>query len=187
MQPSAVNLANAITIAGALCTCYNIVYHPQTPSALLIFAAAFCDTIDGPVARHFKTAGPVGAMLDDIGDALGWVIYPATVLYHTSGVYPVTIFIYVVAGLLRLYGFYTKFFPMSEKGDYFSGLATPHAAYVIFGLSGANMCASTWSQALIVLLSVAFLSKNLWTPKQLLFVGDIDCLLMLPMFAFLPL
>lgn len=104
-------------------------------AAVMIFAAAIFDLIDGIVARLLKTASQFGVELDSLADIVSFGAAPAFLIYsfqfHKLGI--VGIFLsclLLIFGALRLARFNSQIENIETKGD-FKGLPIPLSAITI--------------------------------------------------------
>ena len=74
----------AITIGGIFCGMLAILWAPMRPywACTAIIVAALCDTVDGRVARVFKTQSEFGAQLDSLADIVSFGLAPAFVIHY---------------------------------------------------------------------------------------------------------
>lgn len=102
-------------------------------AAYCILLAAFCDCLDGRLARKLNTTTSLGMELDSLCDAISFCLAPVVLLYSwevqdfgTIGL--IGLMIYLCAGLLRL----ARFNLISDSSDKFIvGLPTTVAAFFI--------------------------------------------------------
>lgn len=112
----------------------------------LIVLALICDSLDGNVARIFKTSSELGKELDSLGDIVSFVVAPALLILR-SWPYPLTLWMYAIvffylgAGAYRLARYNINTSPTIQ--GYFSGLPTPATAIIIvttsMGIEKAGM------------------------------------------------
>ena len=109
----------------------------------------------------------MGAVLDDIADVVSLVTYPSYLLLQ-SGCPPAIAGLYGAMGAFRLLGFLFKWFPMVKAPSgrmYFSGLCTPHAAFLVHALCLVGAISQVWGQFIVILLAVALVNRDVRDPK----------------------
>jgi CDP-diacylglycerol--serine O-phosphatidyltransferase len=106
-------------------------------AAILIFAAAFLDGIDGRVARLTGTTSAFGEQLDSLADVVSFGVAPAFLVYHwglsefgRGGL--LVSFLFVVCGASRLARFNVQIHVVDKR--WFVGLPIPSAAGALCGL-----------------------------------------------------
>lgn len=105
-------------------------------AASCIGLAALMDSCDGRIARKFGLVSSLGAELDSLCDAISFCFAPIILLFCFYD-YPMNVFhlailsLYLCAGLFRLARFNCS---QSSSGQFFSGLPTPAAAFVLASL-----------------------------------------------------
>lgn len=106
-------------------------------AALLVFAAAFLDGLDGRVARWTNTTSAFGEQLDSLADVVSFGLAPAFLVYHQSlepfgraGLF--VSFLFVVCGASRLARFNVQIHVVDKR--HFVGLPIPSAAGALCGL-----------------------------------------------------
>ncbi len=106
-------------------------------AAILIFAAAFLDGIDGRVARMTGTTSAFGEQLDSLADVVSFGVAPAFLVYHwgladfgRGGL--LVSFLFVVCGASRLARFNVQIHVVDKR--WFVGLPIPAAAGALCGL-----------------------------------------------------
>lgn len=103
-------------------------------SVWLIALALICDSLDGNVARIFKTSSELGKELDSLGDMVSFVAAPALLIlkswpYQMAPWMIAIVFFYLGAGAYRLARYNINTSP-TIKG-YFRGLPTPATAIIV--------------------------------------------------------
>lgn len=106
-------------------------------AAILIFAAAFLDGVDGRVARMTGTTSAFGEQLDSLADVISFGVAPAFLVYHwgLSGFGRAGLlvsFLFVVCGASRLARFNVQIHVVDKR--WFVGLPIPSAAGALCGL-----------------------------------------------------
>jgi CDP-diacylglycerol---serine O-phosphatidyltransferase len=106
-------------------------------AAILIFAAAFLDGMDGRVARMTGTTSAFGEQLDSLADVVSFGVAPAFLVYHwgLSGFGRAGLlvsFLFVVCGASRLARFNVQIHVVDKR--WFVGLPIPSAAGALCGL-----------------------------------------------------
>jgi phosphatidylserine synthase len=142
--PNALTVMNAVM--GLLAVFFAYQYRIREAYLFLIGAALF-DKLDGAVARRLGLTEPlpgmaetpgrinVGAIMDDIADAVSFCIVPAWIFYLTirgpaAGGLPIgaVALLYAMAGIARLIYFTLDTSPIP---GFFKGLPTPAAALLV--------------------------------------------------------
>lgn len=141
-------------------------------AAYCILLAAFMDSCDGRIARTLGIASTLGMELDSLCDAISFCLAPAVLLYsfsvHDFGILGICVLtLYLCAGLFRLARFNAT---QDESPNYFLGLPTPMAAFVVISLVIYNDWLST--SALHFLLNKYWL-VTLVTTLALLMISSI--------------
>lgn len=138
------NLANAVTstsvalgVAGSLLAARGAALPALTCGALAIP----CDVLDGVIARRRGTAGPFGAGLDTLADAISFCLLPA-MLAHALGLpawaLPAAAW-FAVGGIWRLAHFGVVGTTADATGRvYFEGVPTAYAAAWVYVFAGAS-------------------------------------------------
>jgi len=130
-------LPSMITLAALFAGFYAIVVAMQghyVDAVFAIFVAAFCDGMDGRVARLTNTQSKFGAELDSLADMVSFGVAPALIMFSWA-LQPLerwgwaAAFIYVACAAMRLARFNTQIGKASNSS--FAGLASPPAAGVI--------------------------------------------------------
>ena len=99
-----------------------------------IALALICDSLDGNIARIFKTSSELGKELDSLGDVVSFIVAPA-LLVLKSWPYPgtdwmqIVLFFYLGCGAYRLARFNINTSPTVQ--GYFRGLPTPATAILV--------------------------------------------------------
>ena len=106
-------------------------------AAILIFAAAFLDGVDGRVARRTGTTSAFGEQLDSLADVVSFGVALAFLVYHwgLSGFGRAGLlvsFLFVVCGASRLARFNVQIHVVDKR--WFVGLPIPSAAGALCGL-----------------------------------------------------
>lgn len=106
-------------------------------AAILIFAAAFLDGVDGRVARLTGTTSAFGEQLDSLADVVSFGVASAFLVYHwgLSGFGRAGLlvsFLFVVCGASRLARFNVQLHVVDKR--WFVGLPIPSAAGALCGL-----------------------------------------------------
>lgn len=101
-------------------------------AALLVFAAAILDGLDGRVARLTGTTSDFGEELDSLADAVSFAVAPSIIAFHMalSGLGRVgwaVCFLYAACGVIRL----ARFNSMTGEHHDFIGVPSPTAAVTI--------------------------------------------------------
>lgn len=102
-----------------------------TDAALLIYAAAVLDNLDGRIARRMGTESEFGKQLDSLADVLTFGMVPALLAYHWGLAHLGRLgwlvpFFYLVCAATRLARFNVQ--TKASDGRYFVGLPSPAAA-----------------------------------------------------------
>lgn len=130
-------LPSMITLTALFAGFYAIVVAMQgefIAAVLAIFVAAFCDGLDGRVARLTNTQSKFGAELDSLADMVSFGVAPALIMFSWV-LQPLdrwgwaAAFIYVACAAMRLARFNTQIGEVSANT--FNGLASPAAAGVM--------------------------------------------------------
>ncbi|MEO8587540.1 MAG: CDP-diacylglycerol--serine O-phosphatidyltransferase [Acidobacteriota bacterium] len=133
-------------------------------AAILIFAAAFLDGMDGRVARMTGTTSAFGEQLDSLADVVSFGVAPAFLVYHwgltgfgRAGL--LVSFLFVVCGASRLARFNVQIHVVDKR--WFVGLPIPSAAGALCGLiwavPSANLTDTLRAMFLGVTAVLAFL------------------------------
>ena len=101
-------------------------------AALLVFAAAILDGLDGRVARLTGTTSEFGEELDSLADAVSFAVAPSIIAFHMalSGLGRVgwaVCFLYAACGVIRL----ARFNSTTGEHHDFIGVPSPTAAVTI--------------------------------------------------------
>lgn len=119
-------------------------------AAVLIFAAAFLDLLDGRIARSLKVSSGIGVQLDSLADMVSFGVSPA-LLFHTlsepSFLTTIAFISYPTLGALRLARFTKK-----PTAGFFIGIPITGA-----GLIMAGMGLFLYSNPLITILLAALM------------------------------
>lgn len=100
-------------------------------SSLLIIMGAFCDGLDGKVARLTKTTSDFGIQYDSLADGIAFGVAPALLVYKYAlflfGNLGIAVsFLYLTCGILRLARFNVTTATLSKR--FFIGLPIPFGA-----------------------------------------------------------
>ena len=133
-------------------------------AAILIFAAAFFDGIDGRVARLTGTTSAFGEQLDSLCDVVSFGVAPAFLVYNW-GLSPygraglLVSFLFAVCGASRLARFNVQIHVVDKR--WFVGLPIPSAAGALCGLiwavPSADVSETLRPVFLVVTAGLAFL------------------------------
>ncbi|WP_316569979.1 CDP-diacylglycerol--serine O-phosphatidyltransferase [Neobacillus sp. YIM B06451] len=135
-SPVVRSLPNWFTIANLLCGVFSIILNMNgliLLSALLIFASALMDLLDGRIARRLNVNSEVGVELDSLADIVSFGVAPALLVYTLAPDSMLTSFaftFYAAMGALRL-----ARFSASPTVGYFMGIPIPLAGMVIAGMA----------------------------------------------------
>ncbi|WP_409270288.1 CDP-diacylglycerol--serine O-phosphatidyltransferase [Neobacillus sp. SCS-31] len=135
-SPVVRSLPNWFTIANLLCGVFSIILNMNgliLLSALLIFASALMDLLDGRIARRLNVNSEVGVELDSLADIVSFGVAPALLVYTLAPDTMLTSFaftFYAAMGALRL-----ARFSASPTVGYFMGIPIPLAGMVIAGMA----------------------------------------------------
>jgi CDP-diacylglycerol--serine O-phosphatidyltransferase len=126
-------------------------------AAILIFAAAFLDGMDGRVARMTGTTSAFGEQLDSLADVVSFGVAPAYLVYHwgltgfgRAGL--LVSFLFVVCGASRLARFNVQIHVVDKR--WFVGLPIPSAAGALCGLIWAVPATALTDTLRVVFLGV---------------------------------
>lgn len=131
-RPSLVMLPNGFTLANLFFGIFAIVAASRgqhTQAGWYIIVGAFCDVLDGRIARATNTGSPFGEELDSLVDAISFGLAPALMMYfavlrHGSWDW-ILVFLFAACAVMRLARFNIE--QAGKKKDYFKGLPTPAA------------------------------------------------------------
>lgn len=108
-------------------------------AAYCILLAAFCDSLDGRLARKFNSTSLLGMELDSLCDAISFCVAPVVLLYSWEiqdfgliGL--IGLMSYLCAGLFRLARFNLISNSSDKTDNSFLGLPTPVAAFFVICL-----------------------------------------------------
>lgn len=178
-RPQAIYLLpNLFTTGGLFAGFYAIIASMDqqfVAACIAVFVAAFCDGVDGRIARMTNTQSAFGVQYDSLSDLISFGLAPALIMYnwsliHLRDVSPMlgkigwlVAFLYAACAALRLARFNTQIAVVDKR--WFVGLASPAAAGTIVvavwfaessGYSGKELRAFTpWLTAVIALLMVS--------------------------------
>jgi CDP-diacylglycerol---serine O-phosphatidyltransferase len=133
-RPSLVMLPNGFTLANLFFGIFAIVaasrgQHAQ--ASLYIVLGAFCDALDGRIARATNTGTPFGEELDSLVDAISFGLAPALMMYFAvlrhSGWDWILVFLFSACAVMRLARFNVEQAGEAKKPAYFTGLPSPAA------------------------------------------------------------
>ncbi|MBX3172853.1 MAG: CDP-diacylglycerol--serine O-phosphatidyltransferase [Gemmatimonadaceae bacterium] len=131
-RPSLVMLPNGFTLANLFFGIFAIVaasrgQHMQAGWYIVI--GAFCDMLDGRIARATNTGSAFGEELDSLVDAISFGLAPALMMYFAvlrhSGWDWVLVFLYSACAVMRLARFNIE--SAGKAKSYFKGLPSPAA------------------------------------------------------------
>jgi len=132
-------LPNLLTLANLVSGCVIIAAVMQGQAGKACVAMLAClvfDFLDGLVARALDAYHPLGAQLDSLADmvsfgaASGIVVYHLLLQYQSSELLAGLAFLFPVCAAIRL----ARFNVDAPEQDYFTGLPSPGAALLIYGL-----------------------------------------------------
>lgn len=130
-------------------------------AAVLCFAAALCDTLDGRLARLLDAGTAFGGELDSLCDASSFGVAPAVLIYFAAlkplGLLgTVVAVIYLCAGVGRL----ARFNLDKSKKPHFQGLPIPAgAAYVISFVLIRDVVSPWWIAVGVVIIALLMISS----------------------------
>jgi len=145
-----VAIPQSITLTGIFFGLLSILWAEAQPywACVAIVGAAFCDLVDGRVARFTGTSSEFGAELDSLADVVSFGMAPAIVVYHfgisgkgvAQGFDPWVLvpFLYVACGAIRLARFNVATGDVGEMKD-FQGIPIPVAALLLTTLVMASV------------------------------------------------
>ncbi len=133
-RPSLVMLPNAFTLANLFFGMFAIVSAARGDhnfAAGCIVAGAFCDMLDGRIARATNTFSAFGEELDSLVDAISFGLAPAMMMYfavlrHTGWDW-LFCFIFTASAVMRLARFNVETGGSKKKIPWFKGLPSPAA------------------------------------------------------------
>ncbi len=104
---------------------------------LMLALAVLFDTLDGRIARLFRSTSQFGAQLDSLSDAIVFGVIPAITLY-LWGLQPVNrpawaaMLFFCICGVLRLARFNSEIREETDKSElFFTGIPMPAAALLV--------------------------------------------------------
>ena len=117
---------NAFTALNAVCGFLSIVFagqHDFKTSAILIFAAALFDLLDGIIARLLNTSSEFGVQLDSLSDAISFGAAPAFLIYESYmvqfGIWGVIVSSFLlICGAFRLARYNIQVEDLKNKKDF---------------------------------------------------------------------
>jgi CDP-diacylglycerol--serine O-phosphatidyltransferase len=133
-RPSLVMLPNAFTLANLFFGIYAIVSASRGDherASWFIVIGAFCDALDGRIARATNTGSAFGEELDSLVDAISFGLAPALMMYFAvlrhSGWDWIFVFIFAACAVMRLARFNVETAGAAKKIPWFKGLPSPAA------------------------------------------------------------
>ena len=141
------NLANYLTLGNLLCGClaiHHTLHDDARTGALLLFAAAIFDLLDGMVARLLGANSEMGKQLDSLADVVSFGVSPAFLLMSLSEWYdyhmvhlPMEQYVHYLALLLPLGAAWrlARFNIEPARQSYFRGLPTPAMGLTVAGVT----------------------------------------------------
>jgi len=169
------HIPNLLTCCNAFFGAISIVFAFRgflETAALLIFAAAIFDFLDGFLARLLKVKSTIGADLDSLSDVISFGLAPATIFYLWMDFcftnlmpelqfFPLTILPYFAFIIVPFSAYRLAKFNNDENQEHeFYGLATPANAFFIaflpFAAEHLPLLGNFW-----ILLGIAFVSSIL--------------------------
>ncbi len=133
-RPSLVMLPNAFTLANLFFGIFAIVSAARGEherASWFIVIGAFCDALDGRIARATNTGSAFGEELDSLVDAISFGLAPALMMYFAvlrhSGWDWIFVFIFAACAVMRLARFNVETAGSAKKIPWFKGLPSPAA------------------------------------------------------------
>lgn len=127
------HIPSFFTCCNLVCGLVAILLGENVLSYWLIFAGMFLDVFDGVAARILNAQSAIGKELDSMADLITFGVAPAALYYllapGESWIYFIPSVIYLLGCALRLAIFNTL-----ESKKTFTGLASPAAAFFMFGI-----------------------------------------------------
>lgn len=127
------HIPSFFTCCNLICGLLAILLGEGLLSFWLIFAGMFLDVFDGVAARLLNAQSAIGKELDSMADLITFGVAPASIYYLLAPgddwVYFIPAMIYLLGCALRLAIFNTL-----ESKRTFTGLASPAAAFFMFGV-----------------------------------------------------
>ncbi|MBI1931555.1 MAG: CDP-diacylglycerol--serine O-phosphatidyltransferase [Ignavibacteriales bacterium] len=131
-------IPNSITALSLLSGFLSIIFTSKGDfqlAAVMIFAAAIFDLIDGIVARLLKTSSQFGVELDSLADIVSFGAAPAFLIfsfhfYKLNGIGIIISSFLLIFGALRLARFNSQIEDLETKSD-FKGLPIPLSAITV--------------------------------------------------------
>ena len=173
-------LPGALTMGNVLAGYLAILLASQgrlMTAAILIFAAAVLDGLDGRVARLTGTTSEFGEELDSLADAVSFAVAPSIIAFHFAladlgRVGWGACFLYAACGVIRLARFNAA---AGERKD-FIGVPSPTAAAAVACpalLTGGQTLEAPWVPGyllLVVVIGLLMISPvRYFSPKNLRF------------------
>lgn len=131
-RPSLVMLPNGFTLANLFFGIFAIVAASRgqhTQAGWYIVIGAFCDALDGRIARATNTGSAFGEELDSLVDAISFGLAPALMMYFAvlrhSGWDWILVFLFSACAVMRLARFNIE--QAGRTKEYFKGLPSPAA------------------------------------------------------------
>ncbi len=154
------HIPNTVTLLGAFCgmLATSFAFEQRLDwAAYFILIAAFCDFVDGFLARLLNAKSALGADLDSLADVVSFSVAPASIAYHLLlESLPVNLswlayvaFLIVPLSALRLAIFNNS----TNQTTSFVGLPVPANAMLWVGLVFLSQMPSKWQPLLDILLS----------------------------------
>ncbi len=155
------HIPNTLTIFNLACGVFGIVAafrgDLQT-AAIMIWAGALFDFLDGSAARLLNKFSSIGKDLDSLADLITFCMLPGAILFELAGqnspnsMLSYTGFLLVIFGALRL----AKFNNDTRQSETFYGLPVPASAIFVSGLPFALSGGPVWfSDAVSSLYAIA--------------------------------
>ena len=148
------HIPNTITLVNLSCGVVGSVaaFNGDLPlAAMMIWAGALFDFLDGSAARLLNRFSVIGKDLDSLADLITFCFLPGTILYqmiqqNTSNLMlPYAGYLLVIFGALRL----AKFNNDTRQGEHFYGLPVPAGALFVSGLPFALSGGAGWLQDIV--------------------------------------
>lgn len=129
----------------------NATYHQVLTGTIVLMFAAFCDVMDGALARAMKAESEFGGVFDAMSDGVAFGVAPTVLILKTLSVQPGTFLsffvmtgamVYAISGVLRLVRFRVLSHEAEESKEKkqqsmknFVGMPIPAAASVVISVS----------------------------------------------------
>lgn len=127
------HIPSFFTCCNLVCGLVAILLGENLISYWLIFTGMWLDVFDGVAARVLNATSAIGKELDSMADLITFGVAPAVIYYHLapgeSWIYFIPSTIFLLGCALRLAIFNTL-----ESKVTFTGLASPAAAFFMFGI-----------------------------------------------------